>query len=93
MSIHTGKSADGSDAQAFEGLEANPYNTEEWISNPYRGQQRDLNMSNELFTYMAGKYTLDDVYSQIVAKTCPLSRRCRDYVLDHYDENGKFIKR
>jgi hypothetical protein len=42
---------------------------------------------------MAGKYTLDDVYSQIVAKTCPLSRRCRDYVLDHYDENGKFIKR
>jgi hypothetical protein len=34
---------------------------------------------------------LDQVYAQIQAKTCPLPKRVRDYVLSHYDSDGDFI--
>jgi hypothetical protein len=34
---------------------------------------------------------LDQIYAQIQAKTRPLPKRVRDYVLSHYDSDGNFI--
>ena len=68
----------------------NPDNDNEWSSEPYSEQKKDYRYWNEVVEYMSGKYTLNDVYQQIQNKTCPLSTRLRNYVLSHYDENGKF---
>ncbi len=45
----------------------------------------------ELYDYMDGRFTLRDVYLQIQAKTCPLPKRVREYVLGHFDKHGNFI--
>lgn len=91
MPIYRGRSADGSDMEEVEGVYVNPKNTNEWSSKPYPEQQRFINMKKIVFDYMNGRYTLDDVYNQIQNKTCPLSRRVREYVLSHYDAEGNFI--
>lgn len=49
-------------------------------------------MVNDYNEYTNGKYCLDDVYKQIQNKTCPLSKRVRDFVLSHYDKEGNFIE-
>lgn len=91
MPFYRGRSADGSDMEEVEGVYVNPRNPNEWSSKPYPEQQRFINMKNILLNYMNGRYTLDDVYNQIQNKTCPLSRRVREYVLSHYDAKGNFI--
>ncbi len=92
MPIYTGKSADGSDAHLVEGVYVNPDNENEWSSKPYPKQQTIIRTKDAVLDYMDGKYTLDDVFKQIQNKTCPLSRRLRDYVLSHYDSEGNFIE-
>ena len=92
MPFYTGKSVDGSDMREIEGMYISPYNNNIWSSDPYPGQQKVINTKNEVLDYMNAKYTLDDVKIQIENKTCPLSKRLRDYVLSHYDTNGNFIK-
>ena len=56
-----------------------------------RRQKIDKKLSNELLDYQNGRYTMNDVYKQIKAKTCPLSKRLRDYVLSHYYIDGNFL--
>lgn len=91
MPFYTGKSADGSDAQEVEGMYVNPKNPEEWSSRPYPEHVKIMNMKNDVLRYMNGKYTLQDVYEQIQARTCGLSVSRREYVLSHFDENGVFL--
>ncbi len=92
MPFYTGKSEDGSDMQEVPGVYVNPDNPNEWGSHPYPSQIRELRLLQEIMDYMNGKYSLNDVYKQIQDKTCPLSKRLRDYVLSHYDENGNFTQ-
>jgi hypothetical protein len=92
MTFYTGSSADGSDAVEWQGMYTNPNNPNEWSSTPYPRQARLFNQKNEVLDYMNGRYTLNDVYNQIKAKSCPLSRSLREYVLSHYDEQGNFLK-
>ena len=96
----TGKSKDGSDAKQVEGVYIDPDNTNIWRSEPYPKQLKILRkmakrerVYNEVLDYMDGKYTLNDVYLQIQNKVCPLSVRCREFVLEHYDVDGNFIER
>lgn len=93
MPSYTGKTADGSDMKEFEGVYVNPDNSNEWSSTPYPSQRRAINIQNTLLDYMSGRYTLNDVYQQIKAKKCPLSRNLREYVLSHYDEHGNFLNK
>lgn len=58
---------------------------------PTRGEIDLRKIQNELYTYMDARFTLRDVYSQIQAKTCPLSKGVREYVLSHFDKDGNFI--
>ena len=90
MPFYTGKSADGSDMQEHRGVYVNPDNGSEWSSQPYPKQQRSVNLREEYNTYTNGRFSLQMVYQQIIDKTCPLSKRVRDFVLSHYDENGNF---
>jgi hypothetical protein len=90
MPFYTGKTKDGSDMQEVHGAYINPDNPNEWSSNPYPAQQRFMNMYEELSNYMNGRFSLRDVYNQIRLKECPLSKRCRDYVLSYFDEDGEF---
>lgn len=92
MPFYTGKSADGSDMREFEGVYLNPDNPNEWSSTPYSAQQIQMNIKSEVLKYMDGKFSLDDVHKQILNKNCPLSKRCREFVLSHYDENGEFVE-
>ena len=91
MPIYTGKSADGSDMREAEGVYINPNNPDEWSNQMYPEQAKEHRTYLEVFNYMDGKYTLNDVYKQILEKSCLLNKRCRDYVLSYYDETGKFI--
>ena len=93
MPIYTGSTADGSDMKEAEGMFINPDNDDEWSSRPYPSQQKIISIKEELLDYQNGRYTLDDVYKQIQNKTCKLSKRLREYVLSHYDENGNFINK
>jgi hypothetical protein len=91
MPIYTGRSADGSDMEEWKGIAyVNPENEDEWSTQIYP-RTKQHRIYDELMDYMSGKYTLNDVYKQIQNKTCPLPTRLRNYVLSHYDENGKFI--
>lgn len=90
MAFYTGCSPDGSDMIEVHGAYINPDNPNEWSSKPYPKQMKWINIKNEIMNYMDGKYSLDDVYHQILSKKCPLSKRLRDYVLSHYGENGEF---
>ena len=56
-------------------------------------EQITIEGENEVLDYMNGKYTLNDVYKQIQNKNCPLSKRIREYVLSHYNENGEFLEK
>jgi hypothetical protein len=92
MPIYTGKSADGSDMKEVEGVYVNPDNPDEWSSDMYPSQAKLHRLYVTVWDYMNdNRLIIDDVYAQIKAKTCPLSKRERDYVLSHYDENGKLI--
>ena len=91
MPFYTGKTADGSDMKEVHGAYVNPNNDNEWSSKPYPEQQKKINIQEEYSDYVNGRFCLDDVYKQILAKTCPLPVRARKYVLSHYDENGKFL--
>lgn len=46
---------------------------------------------NRVVEYMMHRYTLDDIYKQILNKKCDLSSVDRQFVLDHYDEDGIFL--
>jgi hypothetical protein len=92
MPFYTGKSSDGSDMKEVPGVYVNPDNPNEWSPYPYPKQIKWIRMKEELMDYMNGRYCLNDVYKQIQDKTCPLSKRLRDYVLSHYDEKGNFIE-
>lgn len=93
MPIYTGKSADGSDAKEA-GVEV--FLSEDksiWSTKPLtKDQAKSFSMKNEVLDYMNDKRSLDMVREEILNKTCSLSKRCRDYILSHYDEQGNFIK-
>ena len=92
MPFYKGKTRDGSDIEEIDGVAyVNPRNPNEWSNQPYPEQRKLINMKARLLKYMAGKYTLDDVFKQIQDKTCGLSRSLRDYVSSHYDAGGNFI--
>ena len=105
MPIYTGRSTDGSDMEEVSGAYINPYNPNEWSTNPYifrnifipegpkeSKSQRDYKAKvRAIRKYMNGKYCLRDVYEQIKAKTCTLSAAQRAYVLSHFDKEGNFI--
>lgn len=61
------------------------------FTEPEKDEIQLQNIQNELYAYMDARFTFNDVYAQIQAKTCPLPKRVRDYVLSHYDSNGDFI--
>ncbi len=93
MPFYTGRTSDGSDmVQASAFAYVNPDNKEEWSNEPYPSQKKANRNYDALFDYMAGKYSLNDVYLQIKAKTCPLSANLRQYVLSHYDSDSNFIE-
>jgi hypothetical protein len=59
-----------------------------------RTRRREKTMTrqkNRIIEYMSGKYTLDDVYKEILEKKSKLSSADRKYVMDHYDEDGIFL--
>jgi len=91
MAFYTGKSRDLSDMKEVHGAYINPDNENAWSYHPYPEQQKQINIQEEYSEYVNGRFCLDDVYNQILDKTCPLSVRVREHVLSHYDENGKFI--
>jgi hypothetical protein len=92
MPIYTGKSADGSDMEElYGGAYMNPDNENEWSISPYPSQRKAMRIKNSAKEYMNGRYTLNDVYKQIKAKTCKLPFRLREYVLSHYNDKGEFI--
>ena len=97
MAIFTGKSADGSDMKELQGVVyVNPDNPDEWSNKPYtfEGTKEDRSLQrtyDEVMEYMDGRFTLDDVYQQIVNKTIQKSKRFRDFVLSHYDKDGNFL--
>ena len=97
MAIFTGRSADGSDMKEVQGvIYVNPNNPDEWSNKPYgfEGTSRDRSLQrtyDEVIQYMNHRFTLDDVYHQIVNRTLKKSKRFRDFVLSHYDENGNFL--
>lgn len=75
------------------------------IKNPYKPHMKDLDTYhskkeekykatyNETHSHMSNKRkTLNDLYKEIQLKQSELSRRCRDFVLSHYDSDGKFIE-
>lgn len=93
--IYTGKTADGSDMHETLGMFINPDNENEWSNQPYNKEQRQEVKNHRTYTevieYMSKKQcTLDDCYNQIKNKVFGLSSRCKQYVLNHYDENGNF---
>lgn len=91
MPFYSGKSKDGSDMKEVHGGYINPNNPNEWSSKPYPGiQVRTLSIISDIENYMNGRFSLRDVYNQILENKCPLSKSRRDYVLNHFDENGKF---
>lgn len=91
MPFYYGKSRDGSDMKEFKGMYINPDNPNEWSSMPYQKQVLESHIYDETIKYMNGRYSLDDVYKQIITKTTKgLSSRCKKFVLSHYDENGNF---
>lgn len=56
-----------------------------WDNYPYKvGHQRKVNLYEDVFEYMNGRFTLRDVYIQILNKECPLSKSRRDYVEAHF---------
>lgn len=61
------------------------------LEEPTKAQVSLRNMQRELYAYMDGRFTLRDVYWHIQNKVCPLSRRVREYVLGHFDNDGNFI--
>ncbi len=61
------------------------------LEEPTKAQVSLRNMQRELYAYMDARFTLRDVYLQIQAKTCPLPKRVREYVLGHFDKDGNFI--
>jgi len=71
-----------------------PYhlNTPMYVYPPDLEKEKQSRINWEVRDYMNGKYTFQDVYNQIKAKSCPLSKRCRDYVLSLFDENGNWIE-
>lgn len=91
MPFYKGKTRDGSDIEEVHVAYVNPDNENEWSSKPYPSQKIDIANKKALLDYMNARYTLDDVYAQIQAKTCELSVRMRQYVRSHYNENGEFI--
>ena len=93
MPIYTGTGVLGDRdfyMEEAEGVYVNPDNENEWSSRPYPSQAKFIRTKTEVLDYMSGKYTLQDVYNQILDKKCPLSKRCRDFVLDHFNEDGTF---
>jgi|LakMenEpi03Aug12_release.lakeMendotaPanAssembly.Ray.scaffolds.fasta_scaffold272491_3 hypothetical protein len=93
--IYRGSTADGSDMEVVQGMYVNPDNPDEWSNKPYKTtstpEERQLQRTyDEVLTYMSDRYTLDDVYQQIINKTIKKSKRFRDFVLSHYDSDGNF---
>lgn len=86
MAIYTGKSRDGSDMRAAEGVYTNPDNPDEWSSKPYPSQTKQIRVENEILEYASGKFSLNDLHQQILDKVCPLPVRCRKYVLNMYKQ-------
>ena len=99
MPIYHGKSADGSDMREWDGVFVNPQNPDQWSAAPYNKEQsnskkesdRNFRIRQSVQEYMNGKFCLDDVKKQIEEKKCPLSKTQRDWVMDHYDEQGNFL--
>jgi hypothetical protein len=93
----SGRSADGSDMKEVQGvIYMNPDNPDEWSNKPYtkEGTAEDRSLQrthDEVMDYMNGRFTLDDVYQQIINRTLKKSKRFRDFVLSHYDSNGNFL--
>lgn len=94
MPFYTGKGVPGEEGfemKEWGGMYTNPNDESQWSSTPYPGQQTKINIREEYDEYANGRFSLQMVYEQIVAKTCPLSKRLRDFVLSHYDKEGNFI--
>jgi len=68
--------------EEFEGVYTNPDNPDEWSSEPYPAQRREMRRVEKLREYMNGRYSLNDVYQQIQDKTCELPRSLRNYVVE-----------
>jgi hypothetical protein len=84
MSLYTGRGKPGDPdfhIEEFKGVYTNPNNPDEWSSEPYPAQQREIRKVERLREYMNGKYSLNDVYQQIQDKACELPRSLRDYVI------------
>ena len=73
--------------EEFGGVYTNPDNLDEWSSEPYPDQRREMRRIERLRDYMNGRYSLNDVYQQIQDKTCKLPRSLRDYVIQIMEEN------
>lgn len=90
MPFYTGKSKDGSDMQEVPGMYINPNNPDEWSSQPYPEQRKEMRTWETIKEYSDGRYTISDIRNQVLNKSCPLPRSIRDYILNLYDEDGNF---
>ena len=86
MPIYYGKSADGSDMQEFGGFYTDG---EVWSNKPFTEEHR---LCFRLQDYLDDRgVILDEVYREVIDKRSDLPRRMRDYVLSHYDVDGRWI--
>ena len=58
---------------------------------PYSNKKTGKSKHEQIMDYCNGRYSIRDVYNQIIDKKCSLPRSLRDYVLSFFDENGNFI--
>ena len=77
MPIFTGKTADGSDMKEFKGVFVNPDNPNEWSSNPYPSQTKELEDSNNYDDHAYLEYY-------------PLSKKGKMYHALHEYMNGRY---
>jgi hypothetical protein len=68
--------------EEFGGFYTNPDNPDEWSSEPYPQQRKEIARVRAVKEYCNGRYSLNDVYQQIQDKTCGLPRSLRDYVIE-----------
>ena len=90
MTFYTGHGKPGDPdfhMEEFEGVYTNPDNPDEWSSEPYPEQHREMRRVERLRNSMNGRSSLNDVSQHIQDKTCKLPRSLRDYVVQIMEEN------
>jgi len=65
---------------------SNPYPDEDIYDEETKEQRIQRAIIKEIHEYINGRFTYRDVYLQILVKSCPLSKRCRDYIINEFQD-------